>query len=145
MSHTHSTLYYHAVWSTKKRLPFILPNVQQELYRYMAGIIKNKHAKLYAIGGMYDHIHILFSTSPACNVSGLIRDVKNNSTRFGSEIRGRLDTFGWQNGYSIFSLHTSIVPTVAHYIKNQAIHHEQLSFQDELELLTRPNLHHISS
>lgn len=52
-------------------------------------------------------------------------------------------TFGWQDGYSAFSVSKSIVPKVTEYIKNQREHHQEKSFEDEyLELL---KLHEIDT
>jgi putative transposase len=53
-------------------------------------------------------------------------------------------TFGWQDGYSAFSVSKSIVPKVAEYIKTQRGHHQKKkTFEDEyLDLL---DLHEIGT
>jgi putative transposase len=42
-----------------------------------------------------------------------------------------LNKFGWQDGYGIFSVSRSLVPTVIEYITNQRKHHEKQSFEEE--------------
>ena len=48
----------------KYRGGFIADAWHDELYKYITGIIENRKHKVYAIGGMRDHIHILVSMSP---------------------------------------------------------------------------------
>lgn len=40
--------------------------------------------------------------------------------------------FYWQGGYGAFSVSQSKTDTVVSYIKNQLVHHQKQSFQDEL-------------
>lgn len=40
-----------------------------------------------------------------------------------------------QNGYGAFSVNSSNVPDVRHYIQNQKEHHRTMTFQDEFRLL----------
>ena len=59
MANTYSNLLYHAVFSTKNRLPLILTSFKGGLYSYIGGIIRNQKASLIEIGGMPDHVHYL--------------------------------------------------------------------------------------
>jgi hypothetical protein len=46
--------------------------------------------------------------------------------------------FGWQDGYSAFTVSPSGVPAVVQYIANQREHHRTRTFEDELvEFLKR--------
>ena len=47
-----TNLLYHLVFSTKGRLPLIGDEIQQPLYDYMGGIIRNQGGKAIEIGGM---------------------------------------------------------------------------------------------
>ena len=57
MASTLTNLLYHVVFSTKHRLPLIGDDIQQALYDYMGGIIRNQGGKTLEIGGMPDHVH----------------------------------------------------------------------------------------
>ena len=57
MSHTH--FLYHIIFATKDRMPLIAPEWEDELYSYLAGIIKNHGGIAIEINGMPDHAHIL--------------------------------------------------------------------------------------
>jgi putative transposase len=53
------------------------------------------------------------------------------------DLRTEMRDFSWQNGYGIFSIGFSQIPTVKQYIANQEEHHRKMSFQDELRKLLR--------
>ena len=46
------------VFAVKNRQALILPEWEENLYRYTTGIIETRGHKMLAIGGMPDHIHI---------------------------------------------------------------------------------------
>jgi hypothetical protein len=43
--------YIHLVFSTKHRQPFITPNIEDELFAYLAGICNNLDCKAIKVGG----------------------------------------------------------------------------------------------
>lgn len=136
MANTYSQIYVQAVFAVQERANLIQPEWKEELFKYIAGIINNKRQKPIAIGGVADHIHVLFGIGPDFKVSELIRDVKANSSRFINQkgfVRGK---FYWQEGFGAFSYSRSQIDTVAKYVMNQEKHHAKKSFKDEyLEFL----------
>ncbi len=63
---TFSQIYIQIVFAVKGRQNLILPSWEDELYKYITGIVQNKGQKLIAINGMPDHVHILIGMKPAC-------------------------------------------------------------------------------
>ena len=61
---TFANLLFHVVFSTKQRTARIHADVQERLYEYIGGIIRDQNGILIEIGGMPDHIHILARLSP---------------------------------------------------------------------------------
>ncbi len=47
------------------------------------------------------------------------------------------DDFAWQAGYGAFSVNASLVEEVRKYIRNQPLHHQRMTFQDEFRELCR--------
>ena len=87
--------------------------------------------KVFAIGGVEDHVHILFGMNPTIALSDLVRDIKASSSKFineGNFVRGK---FYWQEGFGAFSYSRSQIDAVAKYILNQEEHHSRKSFKDE--------------
>jgi REP element-mobilizing transposase RayT len=58
MAGTFSQLYIQIVFSVKGRQNLIKKEWSEELYKYIAGIIKGKNQKPIIVNGMPDHIHI---------------------------------------------------------------------------------------
>lgn len=75
---TYSQIYIQIVIAVKGRYSLISQTWEEELYKYISGIITNKGQKLIAINGMPDHVHILIGMKPSCCLSDLIREVKKH-------------------------------------------------------------------
>ena len=143
MSQSFSQIYIQIVFAVKGRESLINPEWENDLYQYIAGIIKNKHQKPLVINGMPDHIHILIGMKPACCLADLIREIKKSSNDY---IRNKITTqnnFQWQDGYGAFSYGHSGLDKVIAYIKNQKEHHRSTTFREEYkEFLERFQIEH---
>ena len=136
MPNTYSQIYLHNVFSPKYRQALIKAEFEEELYKYIAGIIKNLDQQLIRINGMPDHCHLLVRLRPSLAPSKFIQAVKTNSSRWINEKKFLNHRFNWQTGGGIFSVSHRNVPELISYIENQKEHHKKLSFREEyLELL----------
>jgi REP element-mobilizing transposase RayT len=136
MAQSLAHLLVHSVFSTKERHPFLRSEeIRQEIYAYMAGILKNLECHPIKIGGVEDHVHILSSLSKNIAFSEVIGRLKGSSSKRLKEkgLRG----FAWQNGYGAFSVSESNVAALTAYIAHQAEHHRRFSFQQEVRELLR--------
>ena len=121
----------HIIFSTKNRQPIILPEVRDELTRYLAGALKELKCPSIEINCVSDHVHVLCCLSKTMSMADLVEEIKKSSSRW---IKGKspfLADFYWQNGYGAFSVSQSNVPDVRAYIAAQEKHHQKVSFQDE--------------
>jgi len=138
MANTYTQIYLHIVFSVKGRQNLIQKKWKDELHKYICGIVNGKEQKVYAIGGMSDHIHILVSIKPNMAISDLVRDIKANSSKWINEKGYIIGKFQWQEGFGAFSYAQSQLDTVIAYINNQEQHHQKKTFKDEyLELLQK--------
>ena len=141
MADTFSQIYIHLVFSVKGRQNVIHKTWREELFKYVSGIINGRDQKLFAIGGMPDHIHILISLRPNCMISELVNSVKTNSSKWINSRGFVKGQFNWQEGYGAFSYGQSQLDHVIQYINNQEQHHQKRSFKEEyIELLQRFNV-----
>ncbi len=141
MANTYSQIYLHVVFSVKGRQNLIHNNWKEELHKYICGIVNGKEQKVYAIGGIADHIHILVSIKPNIAISDLVRDIKANSSKWINEKGYLVSKFQWQEGFGVFSYAQSQLDNVIAYINNQEKHHQKKTFKDEyLELLQKYNI-----
>jgi REP element-mobilizing transposase RayT len=134
-------MYIQIVFAVKRRQNLIQKKKKDELHKYICGIVNGKEQKVYAIGGVEDHIHILVSIKPNIAISDLVRDIKANSSKWINEnefVRGK---FQWQEGFGAFSYAQSQLDNVIAYINNQEQHHQKKTFKDEyLTLLQKFNI-----
>ena len=138
MANTYTKIYLHIVFSVRGRQNLIQKKWQDELHKYICGIVNGNEQKVYAIGGMPDHIHILVSVKPNIVISNLVRDVKASSSKWINEKGYVIGKFQWQEGFGAFSYAQSQLDTVISYINNQEKHHQKRTFREEyLELLQR--------
>ena len=69
------------------------------------------------------------------NISDMMRLIKTNSSKWLREEHSEIGSFGWQTGYSAFSVSVSACATVRKYIESQEEHHKTITFEEELKLL----------
>ena len=131
MANTYSQIYIQAIFAVEQRASLIQPAWKEELFKYIGGIFRNKNQKLIAIGGVEDHVHLLFGLRPSMAISDLVRDVKSDSTDFIRRKRFTRRHFSWQEGFGAFSYSRSQLDSVAKYVLDQEKHHSKQSFRDE--------------
>ncbi|MGD0342534.1 MAG: transposase [Bacteroidales bacterium] len=124
-------LLYHIVFRTKGSLPTIKPDQTDQLYAYIAGIIKNKNSHLYRINGVENHLHILTDLHPSIALADFIREIKVSSSVW-MKNSGCFPTFdGWAEGYGSFTCSYMDLGGLIDYIKGQQEHHRKKSFEEE--------------
>lgn len=128
---TFSQIYIQVVFAVKGRESLIHQSWEEELYKYISGIVKNKEQKMIAINGMPDHIHFLIGMKPSCCLSDLVREIKKSSNKFINEKKFSKFKFQWQEGYGAFSYSHSALDSVIAYINKQKEHHRKQTFKEE--------------
>ncbi len=136
MPNTYSQIYLHYVFSPKYRQALIKGEFEEELFKYITGIVKNLDQQLIRINGMPDHCHLLVRLRPALAPAKFIQTVKTNSSRWINEKKFLKHKFNWQVGGGVFSVSHRNIPQLVNYINNQKQHHKKGSFREEyLKLL----------
>jgi len=137
MANTYTQIYIHYIFAVPNRLGLIQPKWKNDLYKYMTGIVEQQGHKLFQIGGVEDHVHVLVSMNPKQSPSDLMFHVKRSSSLWINDNRLVMGKFSWQEGFGAFSYGKSQIQNVVKYIQNQALHHKKHSFMEEyLKFLT---------
>jgi len=131
MAGTFSQIYIQSVFAVQGRENYLQKSWRDEVFKYMAGIVKNKGQKPIIINGVADHVHLFIGLKPSMAISDLIRDVKNNTTNFINEQKWISGKFFWQEGYGVFSYAHNQIETVYDYIHKQEEHHRKKTFREE--------------
>lgn len=128
--------YYHIIWATRERLPFINAEIEKHLY---ACIVKKAAALgtyLYAINGIEDHVHLLISIPPKLAVADVVAQLKGASAYHLNHTENLDYTFAWQRGYGVLTLGERQRPQAEAYIAGQKQHHNEQTTNPWLERIT---------
>lgn len=138
MANTYSQIYIQVIFAVKGRQNLISENWRIELHKYISGIIENKGQKSIIVNGVADHIHCFIGLKPTMAISDLVRDIKNNSSKFINDKKILKGKFHWQEGFGVFSYAHSQIESVYQYILKQEEHHKKKTFREEyLDFLTQ--------
>jgi putative transposase len=139
MGHTHTRLLVHVIFSTKDRIPYLVSDRRNEIFRYMSGILKNLNCSSLSIGGVSDHAHMFFELPQTASVADIVGKVKGNSSKWIHDSRVLPRSFAWQRGYAAFGVSDSSADAVLRFIAEQERHHQKWTFQDEIRLFLTKN------
>jgi putative transposase len=135
MSQSYVQFYTHIVFHTKNNIKFIREEIEDELYSYLGGILRNYKSVPIQIGGTSDHVHVLCTLPKTMTPADLVEEIKKSSSKW-IKTKGPLyRNFYWQDGYGGFSVGWSQVDIVKDYIRNQKEHHRKIGFLDEYRKL----------
>jgi REP element-mobilizing transposase RayT len=131
MSQSLASILVHLIFSTKHREPLIAPEIEPELYPYLATVLRAMESPSLAINGTADHVHILFRLSRKLALSEVVEEVKTSSSKWIKTKGAPFARFYWQAGYGAFSIGESGVRALKEYIAKQKEHHRKKTFQEE--------------
>lgn len=138
MANTYTQIYLQFVFAVQNRASLIRSEWQEELYKYITGIVRNQKHKLIAINGVPNHVHLFVGYKPHQLLAELLQDIKGSSSTWINDNRLVNGKFSWQEGYGAFSYSHSHIDRVCKYIMNQEQHHQKRTFRDEyFELLKK--------
>jgi putative transposase len=131
VANTYTSLYYHVIFSTKNREPWLGGGIRERLWPYLGGTARDNGMKAFEVGGVADHVHVLISIPPTRAVADAVKLIKGSSSRWIKETFPNMAAFAWQDGYGAFSVSESQLEAVRDYIRNQEEHHRTTTFAEE--------------
>ena len=132
MPQSFTKLYAHLVFSTKNRQPCLDDAVQPRVHGYLATVVRSLDSPYVVVGGVADHVHILFDMGKMHAPVSFVEQVKRESSKFVKTLGPQYHEFYWQRGYGMFSVSPTHLSDVEHYVRNQEEHHGKKSFQEEM-------------
>ncbi len=131
MANTYSQVNIHCVFAVKGRENIITVEFRDELFKQMAGILRNDNAYPLAVNGWKDHVHVFCELPMTATIAQLMSSLKASSSKWINDHKLIQGHFEWQTGYGAFSYSKSQRDNVIQYIMNQEEHHKSTSFRDE--------------
>ena len=71
----------HLIFSTKHRQPFIESKHRKSTFSYLAGTLNNLECPAIIVGGMPDHVHLLFALSRNLAPKKVVEELKKESSK----------------------------------------------------------------
>jgi REP element-mobilizing transposase RayT len=118
------------VFATHERRPIITPNLEPQLYAYMAGTVRGLGCHLHALNGVEDHCHLVFDLARTITVADFTNKLKAGATKWARD-NGHPD-FAWQRGYGAFSMNQESLDRAVRYVRSQKDHHKKTTLHEEL-------------
>ena len=118
-------LYYHVVWTTKDRAPWLEGDTKARLLGCIREKCDELHIRIRALNAVPDHVHLSCEIPPAIAVSEGIGQLKGSSSHLANEELHLDYHFAWQTGFGVTSLSRGDLPRVQAYIDNQESHHSR--------------------
>ncbi len=123
--------YYHVVFSTAGRTPWIGAELETRLHSVLTGVAHDLGCEVLAIGGMPDHVHLVLRYPGDLSHSDLVRQLKGRSSAWVHETMPELREFAWQEGYGGFTVSRAALERVVEYVRGQKGHHARITFEEE--------------
>ncbi len=124
-------IYIHLIFHIKTTSPEIRDNDLENVFSYIGKMVNVTGCSVIRVGGIGNHIHILFLLSKDVSIPKVVEKVKSNSSRWIKTIDSYYSNFAWQGGYGAFSVSQSVVDRTIKYIENQRAHHENQTYNEE--------------
>lgn len=138
MANTYTQLNVQTIFAVKGRDNILTSNFRNQLFEYIAGILRNSKQYPLAINGYKDHVHVFFELNPDTSLANVLEAVKSNSSKWINSNQFVTGRFEWQRGYSGFTYSKSQRNNVIQYIMNQENHHKAQTFREEyMEILRK--------
>jgi putative transposase len=130
-------LYAHLVFSTKNREPSLESEIRPRVHAYLATIVRSFDSQWVVVGGIADHVHILFDIGKHHAPVAFVEQIKRESSKFVKTLGAQYKSFYWQRGYGMFSVGPADRDEAEAYVRNQEEHHRTKSYQEEFRAMLK--------
>ena len=115
-------VFVHFVWTTHRREPWLTPELETPIYRCLAQQVAHCGCRVWGVGGLADHVHLLVCMNAVTTCSQLMKQAKATSSAMSRDLTNGSSP-GWQDNYAAFSVSRCHLKTVSAYIRFQKERH----------------------
>ena len=116
---------------------FLDETIRPRVHGYLASVIRDLESPWVVVGGIADHVHILFDMGKMVAPVKFVEQAKRESSKFIKTLGRDYAKFYWQRGYGMFSVSPKDRNEAERYVRNQEQHHRRLTFPDEYRAMLR--------
>jgi putative transposase len=122
ITHTSYALYYHLVWSVKRKFHLIDDSIKDKMTSLLQKKSKELGITILSLGINPEHVHLILGLKPAHYIPEIVKKLKGFSAH---EInKDGNDFIKWTRGYSIRTVGERNLKAAIRYVKSQKKHHQ---------------------
>lgn len=133
----HVKIWLHCVWGIKSSNCLIPDSFRPALIRHFRDNAKDKIIDLNDINVQLDHVHALINLGKQQNLATTMQYLKGESAFWINSQKILPYTVSWHDDYFAVSISHSQTDRVREYIKNQDLHHKNMTWEEETELFMK--------
>ena len=125
--------FVHLAWATYRRDPWLVPSIENAIYRTLGLEAQRARCRVFAIGGIQDHVHVLLLMPATITIAQIVKPMKTTSSLMASDLLDGCQ--GWQDNYAAFSVSRGDLKKVQNYIARQKERHANGKLWNSVENL----------
>jgi REP element-mobilizing transposase RayT len=125
-------IWLHCVWTTNKRIPYLREEIRNDVILHIRDNARIKGIYIDHINGHQEHLHALISLGGKQTISEIMQKIKGESSFWINKNKLTRLKFEWQDDFYSVSIGMSQLDNLRKYIRNQDLHHQKVTFQEEL-------------
>lgn len=126
-------VWLHFVWTTKNRQPLLRDKIRERVFQHIYHAARAKGIFIDFINGYREHVHCLVSLGVDQTLSGIMKQLKGESSHWINQNGLCTSRFSWQHEYFVVGVSESVLDKTRDYIRDQEKHHARRSFDDEFQ------------
>ncbi len=111
----------------------ISAEMEAPLFRFLHHKCEELGARIYAVNGMEDHIHLAVSIPVKVSVSDFAQRLKGSSSYFINHLDDSELRLYWQDGFGVLTCSKRDLPNIIRYIDGQKEHHRTGNLSPKME------------
>jgi REP element-mobilizing transposase RayT len=133
-------LFIHIITEVSHRAPLIKKSLRAVFYGWCMKFGEEKAIRFIRIGGSDDHMHYLIQLHPAQNLLQVVKQLKDESSKFIHETKLLQEEFTWKEDYTAYSVSPGSLQQTMEYIERQEEYHQSKSLEQEMELFNKTRI-----
>jgi len=130
-------VYTHAVFATKNRKPLLAKEIRPKVFDHIKENAISKDIFIDHIGGYHDHVHCLISLNKEISISKTMQLIKGECSHWINKNKLTSEKFAYQDDDWMVGVSESHLDFVRKYIRKQEHHHNNVTFDEEIEKFMR--------
>jgi putative transposase len=133
MSKPFTQLYYHLVWATYQRKIMLIPEIQENLLRFVVQRCADLDWAPYSVNCMEDHMHLAIGLPADISITEAVEQLKSDIIKFAEQELDIEFPFVWDDSFGAMTFAKKDLPRIIDYVFHQKLKHESGEINAKME------------